>query len=188
MKRLFENPQIGDRIFFKKFAHEPGENITIIDVSLKPGGGNALHYHYTYDEHFECLEGELSLEVDKQIIVLRPGEKAVAPSKSVHRFFNQSADYNRFRVTVAPGQPGLEQMLQIVYGLASDGLLKPNGTPRKFWHMGTIVALSDTNLAGIFSLLQPLLARSARRAMADGRFARELQPYTELAAELQEAL
>jgi len=188
MKRLFENPQIGDRIFFKKFAHEPGDHSNIIDVELKPGGGNQLHYHKTYDEHFECLEGELSLEVDKKIIVLLPGETAVAPRQSVHRFFNQSDEPNRFRVTITPGQPGFEQMLKIVYGLATDGLLRANGTPKKFWQMGVLVALSDTNLPGLFSLLQPLLTRSARRAMADGRFARELQPYTELAAELQEVL
>ena len=178
MKRLFENPSIGDRIYFQKFVHEPGEAVTIIDVELKPGSGNGLHYHETYDEYFECLEGELSLEVDKKIVVLQPGEKATAPRNSVHRFFNQSADYNRFRVTISPGHAGFENTLKIAYGLASDGLVKVNGMPKKFWHMGAIVELSDTNLPGLFSLLQPLLRRSARRAFADGRYQQELQPYT----------
>ncbi|MDO7874388.1 cupin domain-containing protein [Hymenobacter sp. ASUV-10] len=178
MKRLFENPLIGDRIFFKKFAHEPGEAVTIIDVALKPGGGNGLHFHETFDEHFECLEGELSLEVNKRVIVLQPGETATAPRRAVHRFFNQSNSYNRFRVTISPGHPGFENTLKIAYGLASDGLMNAQGRPRKFWHLGTIVALSDTHLPGVFRLLQPLLRYSARRAHADGRFARELQPYT----------
>lgn len=179
MKRLYENPLIGDRIYFKKYAHEPGPATTVIDVELKAGGGNELHYHLSYDEHFECLDGELSLEVDKRIIVLQPGQTATAPRRSVHRFFNTSAEPARFRVTITPGQPGFEQVLKIVYGLAADGLLNAKGQPRKFWQIGTIVELSDTNLPGIFRLLQPLLRRSARRALADGRFERELLPYTE---------
>ena len=178
-KRLYENPLIGDRIFFRKYAQEPGEAVTIIDVELKPGGGNELHYHQKFDEHFECLEGELSLEVAKRIIVLQPGEKATAPRRAVHRFFNQSGTYNRFRVTVSPGHAGFERVLKIAYGLAGDGLLNAKGHPKKFWHLGTLVELSDTNLPGLLGLLQPLLRRSARRARADGRYARELQPYTE---------
>ena len=179
MKRLYESPLIGDRIYFKKYAQEPGEAITIIDVELQPGGGTGLHYHQTYDEQFECLEGVLSLTVDKKSVVLRPGQKATAPRWSVHRFFNASAAPVRFRITIEPGQPGFENMLKIMYGLASNGLVNAKGQPRKFWQMGTLVELSDTNLPGLFSLLQPLMRRSARRAIADGRYARELQPYTE---------
>ena len=179
MKRLYENPLIGDRIYFQKYAQEPGDATTIINVELKPGAGNGLHYHQTYDEHFECLQGQLSLEVDKQLVVLRPGERATAPRRSVHRFFNTTACPVRFRVTISPGHPGFENVLKIAYGLAADGHMTATGRPKKFWHMGAIVELSDTNLPGVFSLMQPLLRRSARRAIADGRYARELQPYTE---------
>ena len=179
LKRLYENPRLGDRIYFKKYAHEPGESVTVVDVELNIEGAIPRHYHLTYDEHYECMEGELSLEIDQKVIVLQPGDRATAPRGSVHRFFNQGREAVLFRITIAPGQPGYEKMLKITHGLAVDGLTDAQGKPRKFWHMGTIVALSDTNLPGILSLLQPLLRRSARRALADGRYARELQPYTE---------
>jgi len=179
LRRLYANPKIGDQIYFKKYAHEPGDSVTIIDVELNPGGGAPRHYHQTYDEQFECMEGELHLEIDKKIIVLQPGDKATAPRRSVHRFFNEGTETVLFRTTISPGQQGFEHMLKIAYGLAADGLTDATGKPRKFWHMGTVVALSDTNLPGVLSLLQPLLLRSARRALADGRYARELQPYTE---------
>ncbi len=179
LNRLYENPKIGDRIYFKKYAHEPGEAVTIIDVELKVGGVTPRHYHLTYDEQYECMEGELTIEIDKKIIVLRPGDKTIAPRRAVHRFSNHGTEAVLFRITVSPGQPGFEKMLKIAHGLAVDGLTDAQGKPRKFWHMGTVVALSDTNLPGVLSLLQPLLLRSARRALADGRYARELQPYTE---------
>jgi quercetin dioxygenase-like cupin family protein len=178
MKRNFENPSIKDQIYFHQFAEEPGDGTTIIEVTLDSGGGNDRHYHRTFDEIFECLEGEVSIEVNKKVVVLRPGEKAVAPRNTVHRFFNTSAASARFRVTLTPGHSGFEKVVKIVYGLASDNLLK-NGGPAKFWQMGVVVELSDTNVPGFYSVVQPLLRRSARRAFADGRFDRELRPYLE---------
>ncbi|QHJ08952.1 cupin domain-containing protein [Hymenobacter busanensis] len=177
MKRNFENPSIKDQIYFQQFAEEPGDGTTIIDVTLAPGGGNGLHYHLSFDEIFECLEGEVSIQVGNKVQVLQPGETAVAPRKSVHRFFNQSQAPARFRVTLTPGHVGFEKVIKIVYGLAADGRLKKDGGLAKFWQMGVVVELSDTNVPGFFSLVMPLLRRSARRALADGRFDRELRPY-----------
>lgn len=178
MKRSFENPLIGDKVYFTKYATEPGSSASLIDVELKPGGGNGLHYHKTFAEHFECLEGELSIQVGKEILRLHPGETATAPAGQLHRFFNDSNRPNRFRVTIDPGHTGFENTLKIAYGLASDGFVTKVGMPKKLWHMGTIILLSDTNLPGFFSLIQRPLAWMARRAMADGRFKRELEPYT----------
>ncbi len=179
LKRLYANPRIGDQIYFKKYAHEPGEAVTIIDVELNVGGTTPRHYHLTFDEQYECMEGELAVEIDRQLIVLRPGDKTIVPRGAVHRFSNWGREAVLFRITVSPGQPGYEKMLKIAHGLAADGLTDAQGRPRKFWHMGTVVALSDTNLPGVLSLLQPLLRRCGRRALADGRYARELERYTE---------
>ncbi|TLM88923.1 cupin domain-containing protein [Hymenobacter jeollabukensis] len=175
MKRILENPLIGDVVHFVKLAHEPGGPDTVVEVTLKPGGGNDLHFHRTFDEHFECLEGEVSLQVGKQFIALRPGQQALAPRHVVHRFFNASQQPTRFRVVIRPGSPGFEHTLQIMYGLAADGQLTRGGRPRKLWQLGLIVELSDINLPGLPGLLQPLLRHAARRAMHDGRYERELR-------------
>ncbi|WP_400190522.1 cupin domain-containing protein [Hymenobacter sp. B81] len=175
MKRTLENPLIGDVVHFVKLAHEPGSPDTVVEVTLKPGGGNDPHFHRTFDEHFECLEGEVNLQLGRQIVTLRPGERAVAPRRAVHRFFNASSQPTRFRVTIRPGSPGFEHTLQIIYGLAADGQLTRHGRPRKLWQLGLIVELSDINLPGLPGLLQPLLRRLAHKAIADGRYERELR-------------
>ncbi|MFC5408814.1 cupin domain-containing protein [Larkinella bovis] len=179
MKRTFENPLIGDTVHFTKFAHEPGGSATIIDVELKPGGGNGLHFHKTMAEQFECLEGIVSIQVGKLVRQLKPGETATAPAGSLHRFFNASAEPAKFRVTIDPGHVGFEHTLKIAYGLAADGLMTKSGMPKKLWHMGTLIRLSDTNVPGLFSLLQRPMAWLAQRALDDGRYEKELKPYTD---------
>ncbi|MCC3156195.1 cupin domain-containing protein [Hymenobacter sp. 15J16-1T3B] len=178
MKRTFENPIIGDVVHFVKYAQEPGGPDTVLDVDLKPGGGNALHYHRSFDEHFECLAGELQVQVGRQVRTLRPGDTATVPRGVHHRFFSTSSAPTRFRVTISPGHAGFENMLKIAYGMAADGLTDQRSTPKKFWQMGVAVHLSDTNVPGVLGLLMPLLRRAARRAMADGRYEREMAPYT----------
>ena len=178
MKRTFENPQIGDVIHFVKYAREAGGPDTILDIDLQPGGGNALHRHRTFDEHFECLVGELHVQVGRQVHTLRPGQTATAPKDTLHRFFSTSAAPTRFRVTISPGHEGFEKMLQITYGLAAQGLVNRRNAPRKFWHLAVVAYLSDTMLPGPISLLLPLLRRVGRRALTDGRYERELRPYT----------
>jgi len=179
VKRTFSNPLIGDVATFVKYAHEAGSTDTVVEIDLRPGGGNGLHYHRSFDEHFECLEGELGIQVGKKVLTLQPGEKATARRNELHRFFNPTDKPIRFRVTLNPGSPGFEQTIKIAYGLASDGLTNASGVPKKFWQMGVVVDLSDTNVPGIFTLLQPLLRWSARRARANGKFDRELKHYTE---------
>lgn len=178
MKRTFENPQIGDVIHFAKYAREAGSPDTVIDIDLQPGGGNALHRHRTFDEHFECLQGELRVQVGHTLHILHPGQRATAPRGVLHRFFSTSELPTRFRITISPGHEGFEKMLQITYGLATEGLVDRRNAPKKFWHLGVVALLSDTELPGLIGLLRPLLLRVGRRALADGRYERELRQYT----------
>ena len=60
----------------------------LIEVEVAPGGGNTPHYHKTYDEHFEVLEGALEVLVGQETRILRPGQKAVAKKNVLHRFRN----------------------------------------------------------------------------------------------------
>lgn len=178
MKRTLANPQIGDVLHVVKFAHEAGGPETILDIDLQPGGGNALHRHRTFDEHFTCLSGELRVQVGRQVHVLQPGQSATAPKGVLHRFFSTSTAPTRFRVTISPGHAGFEKMLQITYGLANQGLVNSRNAPKKFWHLAVVATLSDTELPGPMRLLLPLLRHVGRRALQDGRYERELSQYT----------
>jgi mannose-6-phosphate isomerase-like protein (cupin superfamily) len=47
-------------------------------MEVGPGDGTLPHYHRSYDEHFEVIEGTLEVLVGEEIRTLNSGEKAVA--------------------------------------------------------------------------------------------------------------
>ena len=106
------------------------------------------------------------MQVGKDVRTLQPGQSAVAPVGSLHRWYNTSQQTATVRVELRPAGPGFEQALQIGYGLARDGLTNKQGLPKNILHMALLVEMSDTNAPGLFSTIAPLLhvlAKWARR-------------------------
>lgn len=160
------NPVQKDSVTFLR--RTDGRCSTLVDVELAPGGGNGLHTHTAYAEEFTCLQGLLGIHLDGRELTLRPGESALAPIGSVHRFYNASPQPVRFRTEIAPGHRGFEQSLILAYGLAQDGRVNPKGMPMNIWHLALIADMSDSRLAGPLRVLNPVLAGLARRARARG--------------------
>jgi hypothetical protein len=75
--RTVRNPVIGDEVTFVRTAGETGGEHTLARVLLKPGGGNPLHYHLTYAEEFEVVDGRLTIH--------RGTRPADAPGITGHR-------------------------------------------------------------------------------------------------------
>ncbi|CCH52381.1 hypothetical protein BN8_01380 [Fibrisoma limi BUZ 3] len=166
--RTITNPILKDEVVFLETSRESGGRHTLVEVTLSAGGGNPLHYHEDFSEEFTCLEGELSIQVGSRIIRLKPGESALAPVRSKHRFFNQSQAPCRFQCRIAPGCPGFEQTLQISYGLARDGQSNAQGMPKNPYALGYSVMISGTYLTGWMSVMQPLLNWLGRQAIKKG--------------------
>lgn len=166
--RTITNPILHDEVVFLETSRETNGRYTLVEVSLAAGGGNPLHYHEDFAEAFTCVEGELSLQVDQQIIRLQPGESATAPAKSKHRFFNQTNKPCRFLCRIEPGCPGFEQFLQLTYGLARDGKANAQSAPKNPYELGYLIMISGTYLTGWMSLLQPLLRWLGKRAIQKG--------------------
>jgi quercetin dioxygenase-like cupin family protein len=166
--RTIINPILKDEVIFLETSRESNGYHTLVEVTLSAGGGNPLHFHEEFSEEFTCLEGELSIQVDDQIIRLKPGESATAPAYSKHRFFNQTNQACRFQCRIAPGCPGFEQTLQITYGLARDGQSNSQGMPKSLYALGYTVMISGTCLTGWMSALQPLLHWFGRQATKKG--------------------
>ena len=80
-QRVIENPLIGDRVTFLKTTEETNGEYLLAKVELAPHGGNAMHYHLTFTEAFEVLEGRLNVDLDGRHLVLGPGEKALVQIK-----------------------------------------------------------------------------------------------------------
>jgi quercetin dioxygenase-like cupin family protein len=78
MNRSIYNPiQKDTATFLKTYANTNGE-YTLVEVELANGGGVGLHYHKTYSETFNCLQGEVQVRLGKTAHTLKPGDFATA--------------------------------------------------------------------------------------------------------------
>ena len=166
--RRIHHPGQRDSATFLVTAEESAGRRSLLEIELFPGGGNQLHYHAAFAEHFEVLEGELVVQLGRETTTLRPGERIVDPPGVLHRFANPSAATTRFRVELRPGHAGFEHALRIAYGLAADGLADRKGLPRSLAHTALLVEMSDTRFPGLLSFSGALTRFLARRARERG--------------------
>jgi quercetin dioxygenase-like cupin family protein len=166
--RTVHNPLIKDTATFLRTSEETGGECTELEIDLAPGGGNPLHFHRSYSERFEVLEGALGVQVGRTKRTLSPGEYALVEANVPHRFFNPTPEPVRFRVELRPGHTGFENAIRILYGLARDGQTNSKGIPRNPSHIAVAGEISDMGLAGVLRLLGPLWRLLAQRARANG--------------------
>ena len=166
--RRIYNPVQKDYVTFINTSAETNGEFTLVEVELAPQGGVGIHYHKTYSERFDCLEGELKVQAGKTVHTLLPGKSATALPHVNHRFFNTSNNVAKFRVELRPASQGFEQSLQIGYGLARDGEVRPNGFPKNSLVLAWLFDISESNLPGWMSIFEFILRRQAKKARAKG--------------------
>lgn len=168
-RRTVENPVIKDRVTFVRTSDETGGALTELIVELAPGGGNEPHYHTSFTESFTALEGRLGIQIGKEERLLEPGETATVEPGVVHRFFNPSDRFIKFRGVAEPGRVGGERFVEIAYGLAADGEVNAAGYPNRLSHVALLMEMGDMRMPGLaFKLATPLLHWVARRARRRG--------------------
>jgi quercetin dioxygenase-like cupin family protein len=177
MERKIYNPIQKDYVTFLKTAADTHGEYTLVEVELANGGGVGIHYHKTYSEKFDCLEGELQVQLGKEIYVLKQGGSAMAEKNINHLFRNRSGQACKFRVELRPASRGFEQSLQIGYGLANDGLCKKNGFPKDAVSLAWLFDISESNLPGWRSMFEPLLRWQAKKARKKGIDKQLLEKY-----------
>ncbi|MFN8291721.1 MAG: cupin domain-containing protein [Chitinophagaceae bacterium] len=168
MERKIYNPIQKDTVTFLKTAADTRGECTLVEVELADGGGVGLHFHKTYSESFECLEGEVQVQLGKTIHRLAPGQSATAAPYIHHLFRNRSGKPCKFRVELRPASRGFEQSLQIGYGLARDGKCKANGFPKDKLALAWLFDISESNLPGWMSLFEFILRKQSRKAVKKG--------------------
>jgi quercetin dioxygenase-like cupin family protein len=166
--RKIYNPIQRDYVTFLKTSAETNGEYTLVEVELADGGGVGLHYHKTYSEKFDCLEGELQVKLGKKIHHLLPGKSAMAAPNINHLFRNRSSKPCKFRVELRPASRGFEQSLQIGYGLAVVGLCKSNGFPKDKFALGWLFGISESNLPGWRSIFENILYWQSKKAIQKG--------------------
>jgi quercetin dioxygenase-like cupin family protein len=177
MERKIHNPIQKDSVTFLKTAADTNGAYTLVEVELADGGGVGLHYHKTYSERFECTEGEVQVKLGKVMDSLQAGQSAEAAPNINHLFRNRSGKPCRFKVELRPASRGFEQSLQIGYGLANDGLCKPNGFPKDKLALAWLFDISESNLPGWMSVFEFILRKQAKKAREKGLDKQLLEKY-----------
>jgi mannose-6-phosphate isomerase-like protein (cupin superfamily) len=155
-KRVFINPQIGDKATLIKSAEETHGEYSLLEIELVPGGGNMVHAHDLFSETFRVLEGELTVTRGQTETILRSGETCTVESNHFHCFRNNTEKPVKFMVTLTPGHTGFEKSLAIAYGLAEDGKMNKEGIPHSFSHLSILAAMGGTKLPGLLRLMMPV--------------------------------
>jgi len=176
-KRVFSNPHVKDKVTFVKTSKETGGEYTLLEVELGPGGGTPLHAHTSFDEQFTAIDGVLGIVVEKNKVLLRPGQSTSALVGKFHRFYNPGKGNIRFAVKITPSCEGFENSLKIAYGLAEDGKANKKGIPKSFSHMALLTTMADTVLPGALSMIVPVMKWKARRAIKKGIYKELVEKY-----------
>lgn len=168
MERKIYNPIQKDTVTFIKTHSDTNGEYTLVEVELTDGGGVGLHYHKTYSEKFTATNGEVQVQLGKVVYTLKTGEAATAEPNINHLFRNRSGKPAKFLVELRPASRGFEQSLQIAYGLATDGLCKPNGFPKDKLALAWLFDISESNLPGWMSIFEFILRKQAKKARVKG--------------------
>ncbi|KAH6724167.1 RmlC-like cupin domain-containing protein [Leptodontidium sp. MPI-SDFR-AT-0119] len=172
-RRTLTNHLIKDNVYIEKYGTETNSAYTQVRVTVAPGGGTPLHYHGSYEEHLTCTNGLLSCVVGKKTLTFTPGETAVIPIGTRHRFFNNSENEGlEFMAKVVPAHEGFEKSLYICYGLAEDGKCDEKGLPKSFVHLCLMADLGDMKWPG-FMLTAGLGNMIVKVVAAYGRWSGE---------------
>jgi mannose-6-phosphate isomerase-like protein (cupin superfamily) len=181
LPRTIENSVTGERVTFLATAEETnGEYVRIRNETSAGAPGVVMHYHLSYTEAFEVLQGTLDVCVGtNNHIVLAEDESAFVPLNTAHRFWNSSTEPVIFEVEIRPAR-NFEKSLRAAFGLAEDGKTNDKGVPKNILELALIYELSESYIVGIPLFLQKgifgALARIARWMGYDPEFSKYTKP------------
>lgn len=169
MKRIIFNPLFRDEVKFVRTSAESEGEISEMEILLRPGGKNPLHYHKSYSETFIAIDGEVGIGVGRnETKILKHGQSHTVEPNTLHYWFNPSTKEIRFKIEIKPGHEGFENSLRILYGMAADGLTDRKGIPRSIKDLALVATMADMNIPGFFTFIFPVLKLIAKRARRSG--------------------
>ena len=94
-------------------CHPPNtgaSNITVIEVTFKPGGGHNFHKHPDQEEVITVISGKIEQWLEGEVRILEPGDSIFIGADVVHASFNISDETAMAMVTLGPciGEVGYE--------------------------------------------------------------------------------
>jgi quercetin dioxygenase-like cupin family protein len=99
---------VGDVYRFLATGEETNGKYALWEAIVPPGEGPPPHVHSREEEGFYILEGEITLFIGDQRLIVSAGMFANMPVGTLHSFKNETDRPARMLISVAPA--GLEQM------------------------------------------------------------------------------
>jgi mannose-6-phosphate isomerase-like protein (cupin superfamily) len=127
-----ENHVTGEVLVFRRTSAQTNGESVLFETIVRPDGFvAAAHVHPNQTERFEIVQGALALRVGSDELLLAPGEVAVVPPGTPHRFWNAGQEEARFVCEVRPAL-GFESLIETMFVLAAEGKTNKKGLPNPF--------------------------------------------------------
>lgn len=159
----YHNPLNGEYTKILQSAEQTVGDYSLLEVCLKPGGGNPVHYHKRFTEEFLAVKGLLGIQYQKEVLHLSPGESRLVPIGIEHRFFNDTDEDIIFQIILRKGQPGFENFIKGLFGLVNDGKTTGNHIPKNPFHAAVLLQWGDTHVKNTFFYLLTPFAKTTYR-------------------------
>jgi mannose-6-phosphate isomerase-like protein (cupin superfamily) len=126
---VVSNTQSGEWAKVRTERAGTGGKLIEFDYRLRSGGAvAAAHIHPHQTETFEVLEGEITIQLGDEKILARPGIRYVALPGVPHQMVNHTDEDATVFSTTSPALR-MDELLETVWGLASDGKTNRWGYP-----------------------------------------------------------
>jgi quercetin dioxygenase-like cupin family protein len=123
------NPVTGETLIFRHTAAETDGEYVLVETIVHPDGFvAAAHVHPNQTERFEILEGLVELRIGRETKIAAPGDVAVVPPGTAHRFRNASDGDARFLCEIRPALQ-FESLIETMFTLAQEGRTNRKGFP-----------------------------------------------------------
>jgi mannose-6-phosphate isomerase-like protein (cupin superfamily) len=124
-----ENPVTGEVLVFHRTSAETSGDSVLVETIVRPGGFvAATHVHPHQTERFRVLDGLLGLRLGDEELIAAPGDVAVVPPRTPHRFWNAGEGETRFLCEVRPALQ-FESLIETMFTLAAEGKTNRKGMP-----------------------------------------------------------
>ena len=89
-------------ILFKVPTRDTNGGLFVMEHTHLLPGGPPLHLHYSQEEWFYLLEGQVVFQVGEQRLQLHPGESVLAPRRVPHTFSSIGEKPSRLLIAFSP--------------------------------------------------------------------------------------
>lgn len=127
--KVFKDSASGETFSFTRTGADTGGELLEIKTDYRPNSAKPpSHYHPKQQEHFEVVEGGMTVEMQGKQRVYHAGESFDIPQDIPHAMWNAGDVTARVIWQIRPALNS-QTLFETVWGLRQDGKVGKNGTP-----------------------------------------------------------